>query len=162
MGNAAEETKETAGGGRSFLQKVLDGVEKAGNKVPHPAVIFLWLMALVAVLSHILYKMGISVTYKAVNPDTDQIESITATVQSLLTADGIRHIFTTTISSFSGFGPLAIILVVMVGVGLAEESGLIGALIHKLIAITPKWAVTLVWCFSACCRASLRTPAIWC
>ena len=65
------ETVETP---KTFLQKLLDGVERVGNKVPHPAVIFFILSGLVIVLSHLLYLLGTSVDYEVVNPKTHQLD----------------------------------------------------------------------------------------
>jgi aminobenzoyl-glutamate transport protein len=129
---------------KTFLQKVLDGIERVGNKVPHPAVIFFILAGLVVLLSHLLYLIGISVSYEVVNPQTHKVEAATATVNSLLTADGIRFIFTSMVRNFANFGPVAIVLVVMIGVGLAEQAGLMGALIKKIVQITPAKAVTWI------------------
>ena len=75
---------------KTFLRKLLDVVEKVGNKLPHPAVIFFILTALVILLSHVFYLLGTSVNYEVVNPQTHQIEHATATVNSLLSGDGIR------------------------------------------------------------------------
>ena len=54
---------------KTVMQKVLDVVEKVGNKVPHPAVIFLVLIALVMVLSHLLYWAGVSVSTEVIVPE---------------------------------------------------------------------------------------------
>src|SRR6185312_10853617 len=105
----------------TFLQKLLDGVEVVGNKVPHPAVIFLIMAGIVIALSHLFYLMGTSVSYQLVDPVTHQVLTTTATVNSLLTADGIRFIVTSAVRNFLGFAPVGVILVAMVGVGLAEE-----------------------------------------
>jgi aminobenzoyl-glutamate transport protein len=129
---------------KTFLQKLLDGVETVGNKVPHPAVIFFILIGIVILLSHLLYLIGASVTYEVVNPQTHKVETVTATVNSLLSADGIRFILTSMVRNFSNFGPVGIILVVMVGVGLAEQAGLMTALIKKIVQVTPRKAVTWI------------------
>ncbi|EEF59029.1 AbgT family transporter, partial [Pedosphaera parvula] len=63
MGHAPEESKP-------FMQRLLDGIERVGNKVPHPVVIFVALIALVILLSHIFYLMGTSVTYEGINEKT--------------------------------------------------------------------------------------------
>ena len=55
-------------------------------------------------------------------------------VKGLLTVDGVRFLFTSFVDNFRNFAAVAIILVVMIGVGLAEAAGLIGALIRKLVA----------------------------
>jgi hypothetical protein len=107
---------------KTFLQKLLDGVETVGNKVPHPAVIFFILSGLVIVLSHLFYLPGTSVDYEVVNPQTHKVEHATATVNSLLSGHGIRFMLTSMVRNFMNFGPVGVILVVMVGVGLAEQA----------------------------------------
>ena len=63
---------------KTFLQKLLDGVERVGNKVPHPAVIFFILIALVILLSHLFHWLGTTVTYEVINPETHKVEETTA------------------------------------------------------------------------------------
>jgi len=123
---------------KTFLQRLLDGVETVGNKVPHPAVIFFMLSGLVIVLSHLFHLLGTSVDYEVVNPQTHKVEHATATVNSLLSADGIRFMLTSMVRNFTNFGPVGIILVVMIGVGLAEQAGLMTALIKKIVQVTPR------------------------
>ena len=65
-------------------------------------------------------------------------------VNSLLTADGIRFLFTSMIRNFMGFGPVGVILVAMIGVGLAEQAGLITALIKKIVSVAPAWSLTYI------------------
>ncbi len=135
---------KTAEAPKTALQRLLDVVERVGNKVPHPAVIFFVLSGLVILLSHVLYLLGTSVSYEVVNPKTHQVEHATATVNSLLSGDGIRFMLTSMVRNFMNFGPVGIILVVMVGVGLAEQAGLIDALIKKIVIVTPRRAVTWI------------------
>jgi aminobenzoyl-glutamate transport protein len=108
---------------RGVLQRLLDAVERAGNKVPHPAILFLLLIALVVVLSHVLHLLGVGVTYQRVNPPPHAVETATTGVNSLLSADGVRFVCTSVVPNFVNFGPVGIILVAMIGVGLAERSG---------------------------------------
>ncbi len=152
---------EVAVGKRSGLQRVLDGVERVGNKVPHPVVIFLILIALIIVLSHVFYLADSHVTFdqaavsQQVEPSGEElvgdqdyqspepeVEQVTVKAQSLLTGDGIRFIFTSPVDNFNGFGVMGVILVAMIGVGLAEEVGLIGAFIKRLVKVTPATFVT--------------------
>jgi aminobenzoyl-glutamate transport protein len=107
-------------------------------------VIFFILSGLVIVLSHLFYLLGTSVDYGVVNPQTHQVEHATATVNSLLSGDGIRFMLTSMVRSFTNFGPVGIILVVMIGVGLAEQAGLMTALIKKIVQVTPGKAVTWI------------------
>lgn len=127
---------------RTLMQRLLDFIEAAGNKVPHPAVLFLILIAIVIVLSHILQQLGVGVSYQRLSVDTHQMEAMTTSVRSLLSADGIRMIFTSVVANFINFGPVGIIIVAMIGVGLAERSGLIGALIRMIVLVAPQRAIT--------------------
>jgi len=129
------------------MQKVLDIVERVGNKVPHPVVIFLILIALVIVLSHVFYLLGVAITYQVINPETHKLDSVTTAARSLLTADGIRFMFTGVIQNFMNFQAVGVIIVAMVGVGVAEEAGLVKALIRKLVIISPAWALAWILTF---------------
>jgi aminobenzoyl-glutamate transport protein len=126
------------------MQRVLDTVERVGNRVPHPAVLFFILIGTVVVLSQLLQWLGVSATYDRVDPEAHQIESVTTSVQSLLSADGIRFICTSVVPNFVNFGPVGIIFVAMIGIGLAERSGLIQALIRKIVAVAPAKALTVI------------------
>jgi aminobenzoyl-glutamate transport protein len=121
---------------------LLDWVERAGNKVPHPAVLFFLLIGLIVVLSVAL--AGISVSYQRLNPETHKAEEATTTIRSLLSAEGIRFIVTSVVPNFINFGPVGIILVAMIGVGLAEQAGLIEALIRKIVMVAPGQAMTAI------------------
>ena len=161
-----------AGANKTLTARMLDGIERVGNKMPNPAVLFLLLCVLTIVLSQVLFWFNVHATYETVTPPpvpaqemyyggsvepTDvgptqpepptayKIHTETTKVQGLLTADGVRYLFTSFVSNFRNFAALAIILVVMLGVGLAESAGLIGALIRKLVAVS---------------SASLLTPII--
>lgn len=132
---------------KTMTQRALDTVERVGNSVPHPVVIFLILIAIVLVLSHLLYMLGASVTYQVINPDTHKIETATSAANSLLTADGIRHIYTRLVPNLMGFTAVGLLIVAMMGVGVAEEAGLINALIRKLVAVSPSWALVYIVAF---------------
>ena len=129
------------------MQRVLDVVERVGNKVPHPAVIFVALILLVILLSHALYLAGVSVTYEAINPETHELEEVTRSVRSLLLGDGIRFMYADLIPNFMAFTGMGVIIVAMLGVGVAEASGLIGALIRKLVLIASPKALTYILVF---------------
>src|SRR4029453_11122727 len=129
---------------KTGLERFLDVVERVGNKVPHPVVIFVLLIGLVIVLSHIFYLMGASVTYQAVNPETDAIEQTTTSVRSLLTADGLRFMYAGVVQNFMNFTAVGVIIVAMLGVGVAESAGLVKALIRKLVTIAPAPALTYI------------------
>ncbi len=126
----------------------LGTVESIGNKLPHPAIIFVILAAIIAIVSHVLASMGVSVTYTGLDRATNEIKEMTATVVSLLSPEGIRFMFTTAISNFTKFAALGTVLVALLGVGVAEGTGLIGACLTKLVTSTPKRLITLVVVFA--------------
>jgi aminobenzoyl-glutamate transport protein len=158
------------------MQKVLDVVERVGNKVPHPAIIFLLLLGTVVVLSQVLHMMGTTVTYTvmvpqevpsqitdmtdpmydamgtsygygAIDEDNVVMEERTASARSLLTTEGLRFMYTSLIPNFMAFTAVGLIIVAMLGVGVAEESGLIKALIRKLVVIAPPKVLVYIMVF---------------
>lgn len=126
----------------SGSQKVLDFIEVVGNKLPHPAILFVIMSVIVIILSHIFSLMGTSVTYYGIDTSTLEIGEVTVDAVSLLSAEGIRHIFTSAVGNFTSFAPLGVVVVAMIGVGVAEGSGLISTLIRKLVLATPQKALT--------------------
>jgi len=168
MSSSAAESK-------TFMQRILDVVERVGNKVPHPAVIFLILIAIVILLSHMLYVTGTTVAYEAIVPKSDavaadqtqstlydygmsvdyeaidaksySIEQREVAAKSLLTTDGIRFIYSSLIPNFMGFTAVGLMIVAMVGAGVAEEAGLVNALIRKLVIVSPRGALTYILAF---------------
>ncbi|MBK9180982.1 MAG: AbgT family transporter [Acidimicrobiales bacterium] len=153
------------------FQRVLGFIERVGNKVPHPALLFLGLCAGIIVLSQILAWTGWSATYEVVKPPAQVAEEVpvggsmlpgerlppeqsdassyevvteTATVESLLSTDGIRFLFTSFVRNFMGFTAMGIILIVMIGVGASEASGLIASLIRKLVAVSSPGTLTYI------------------
>ncbi|UFN49419.1 AbgT family transporter [Roseomonas sp. OT10] len=135
------------GAGPTRMQRLLDVVERVGNRVPHPVVIFVILLVAVVVLSQILALAGARVTSLRWNPATDEIETVTIAARGLLSIDGLRFMFTGVVSNFMGFNAVGVIIVAMVGVGVAEEAGLVKALIRKLVIVAPPRALTYILTF---------------
>jgi len=90
-------------------------IERIGNKLPDPLVLFVTLALIVMVLSAVANTLGASVEH----PQTGEVEH----VQSLLSADGIQFILTSMLDNFTGFAPLGLVLVLMLGIGLVEQVG---------------------------------------
>lgn len=164
-------------GKKTFSERLLDGIEKGGNKVPHPVMMFLYLIMFVAVLSAFLSWAGVSVTeeiavpvpqvdpvdahgglggsdvpYDAspLEPDFDpeyEIELQTIEVQNLLNVEGLRFMFTSFVNNFAGFSVVAVTFVAMAGVGVAEHAGLMAALIRKLVKVAPRRLIALILIF---------------
>jgi aminobenzoyl-glutamate transport protein len=172
MNDVAQPPVPAAGGGEhTLMQRMLDGIERLGNRMPDPAILFLALCGVVIVLSQVLYWVDVKATYEVVkapavateetyyggstqpadvgptepqDPDSYAVTTETAKVKGLLTGAGVRYLFTSFVDNFREFSAVAIILVVMIGVGLAEAAGLIGALIRKLVGVSSRSSLTFI------------------
>jgi len=121
---------------RGFFQKFLDGIEKTGNRLPHPVTLFAALAILVAILSAVVSSFGISVAHPG--KEGEIVE-----VTNLLSSEGINYMITNMTTNFIQFAPLGVVLVTMLGIGLAEGSGLISALLRGFVMSVPKRLITL-------------------
>ncbi len=119
---------------KSRFARVLDTIEVVGNRLPHPATLFFIMAVLVALLSW----LAASFDLQAVHPATGEIIK----VKNLLSADGIRWIYTNVEHNFVKFPPLGLVLVIMVGIGVAEGSGLFTVLVRQLVLGAPKSLIT--------------------
>ena len=133
-------TKEKKG----FILRALDTVERVGNGLPNPSTIFIILTAAVIVISAICAACGVSVTYDFLDSKTGEINQMSVAVVSLLAPDSIRHMVTTVVSNFTGFFALGTVFTIMIGVGVADGTGFLSALLRKVAASTPKGLVTSV------------------
>jgi aminobenzoyl-glutamate transport protein len=166
-----------------FAQRALAWIEKAGNRVPNPAILFLGLCIGVIVLSQVLDWLNVSVTSHVVDPGgvgveqrADGVSALpyddaperyattteTFAVKGLLTGAGIRFMFTQFVPNFLGFTAVGVILVAMIGVGVAELSGLVGGLIRKLVAVSRPATLTYIIVFVGIVSSVPPTPAISC
>lgn len=117
---------------------ILKGIEKIGNKLPHPIYIFLILSGIVIIIS------ALAAGTEIVHPGTGEIE----TINNLASAEGFRWILDNLVKNFTKFPPLGMVLVMMIGLGLAEETGLLRAVLRKVIVGAPKTLVTFIIVFA--------------
>lgn len=133
---------------KGVFGKFLDFVERTGNAMPHPVTIFVIFCLAIIVISGICAKLGVSVSYEGINPKTLEKTQMTVSAVSLMSAEGIRYMLTSAVNNFTSFAPLGTVLVAMLGVGVAEGTGLISAAIRKLVLSTPKSLITAVVVFA--------------
>lgn len=119
---AADSGDKTTGSAGGFLGLI----EKIGNKLPNPFWLFVILAGIVALSSWLGSTLGM----KATQPDSGEIVA----VQNLLTTEGIQRMVTEAVDNFTSFPPLGVILTVMLGVAVAEHSGLLSALVRSMVA----------------------------
>ncbi len=124
----------------SLIGRFLNVTERVGNALPHPATLFLSFAVLALILSAVASGLG----WEAIDPGTgDVIKPV-----NLLSKDGFGRILTEMVTNFTGFAPLGIVMVAMLGIGIAESSGLIGAIIRSLVLSAPKRLLTFVLVFA--------------
>lgn len=124
----------------SFIQRGLNLTEKVGNALPHPATLFALFALFTLLFSGIAHWAG----WTAVHPGTgEQVSAV-----NLLSREGFHRILLEMVDNFTGFAPLGIVLVAMLGIGVAEGSGLIGAVIRLLVLSAPRRILTFVLVFS--------------
>ncbi len=118
----------------SLFNRFLNNIERTGNKLPDPAILFFYLMVFVWILSAVLSPID----FGEVHPLTGAELS----VNNLLTGAALANFFATMVGTFTSFAPLGIVLVAMLGVGVAENSGWIDAGLKKLLNVTPQFLLT--------------------
>ncbi len=125
---------------QGFFAKMLNYTEKAGNALPHPATLF----ALFALAALVFSAIGSMLGWEVIHPGTKELVKPV----NLLSHDGIHRIILEMVDNFTGFAPLGIVLVAMLGIGIAEQSGLISAIIRLLVLNTKKHFLTFILVFT--------------
>lgn len=119
---------------------MLNVVERVGNALPHPATLFALFAFLVVVLSGITSLFNLSVKHPGTG---DLVEPV-----NLLTVGGLHLILTEMVTNFTSFAPLGVVLVAMLGIGIAEATGLIGTALRLMVLKSPKKILTFVIVFA--------------
>ena len=118
----------------SWLQRFLNGVERAGNALPHPATLFALLALGVVFVSWLCHALGVAVT----NPATGKVVAAV----NLLSVDGLQRMITELTRNFLAYPPLGISLACLMGIGIAEYSGLMGAMLRLVVLKSPRALIT--------------------
>ena len=119
---------------RSWLSRSLDVVERLGNRLPDPAVLFLLLMLLVWVISGLLSRMSFA--------EIDPRSGMPIQIRDMLAGDSLTAFMASMVATFTSFPPLGVVLVAMLGLGVAEHTGFINATLRAAMAVTPKRLLT--------------------
>ncbi|MFM2485365.1 AbgT family transporter [Celerinatantimonas yamalensis] len=120
--------------------RILNAIERIGNRLPDPMMLFLSLAVMVILASVIAAHFGATVVY----PASGKLLHI----RSLLSDEGVVFILTHMLKNFTGFAPLGLVLGMMLGVGVAEQVGLLEALVKRTILNAPAWLITAAVAFS--------------
>ncbi len=126
---------------RSGFTRFLDTVEYLGNLLPHPITLFALFAIAIVIGSGIASYFGVSA--QDPRPGGGVIE-----VVNLLNAEGLQRIVTGLVTNFTGFTPLGTVLVALLGVGIAERSGMLAAMMRGLVMNAPPRLVTVAVVFA--------------
>ncbi len=132
----------------SRMQRFLKGVEWLGNLLPHPVILFVWMSVFLLVLSAVLSYFSISVIDPRPEGASGRSADGTIEVVNLLNGEGLARIVENLVTNFTGFVPLGTVLVALLGVGIAERSGMISAALRGLVLNAPKKMVTFTIVFA--------------
>ncbi|MGQ0816021.1 MAG: AbgT family transporter [Gemmatimonadota bacterium] len=121
------------------LERTLAWVERAGNKLPHPGTLFAGMALLVIVASGIASLFDLQVTH----PGTGE----PVHVVNLMSITGLHRILEGLVTNFTSFAPLGTVLVALLGIGVAEGSGLLGTVLRMVVMSTPRQWLTVVIVF---------------
>ena len=119
---------------KGFFQKFLDVVERLGNKLPDPFALFVGLAVIMIITSWIFSLFEASV----IHPGNGDVLAI----KSLISGEGLQFILTSMLDNFTGFAPLGLVIVMMLGIGLAEKVGLLDYAVRKTILKSPPYLLT--------------------
>ena len=133
---------------RNTFTRFLDGVEWLGNLLPHPVTLFAVLALGIVLLSGFFGWIGLAVEDPRPAGASGVAEDGMIRAVSLLNGDGVRRIFTSLTTNFTGFAPLGVVLVAMLGVGVAERSGLLSAGVRAMVLSAPRHVVTVAIVFA--------------
>jgi len=122
-----------------FMERLLDTIERVGNKLPDPAALFLILMFVVWVLSAVLSTM----TFAEIDPRSGKA----LVINNQLTGAAIATFLSNMVTTFTSFHPLGVVLVALLGVGVAEHTGFINASLKAMLSITPVKLLTPMMIF---------------
>ena len=125
---------------RPWLSRFLAIVERGGNALPHPATLFALMALGVVVISAIAAQFDLSVTHPGTGKPVQPV--------SLLSISGLHRIMTNLVANFTGFAPLGTVLVAMLGIAVAEGSGLISSALRLLVLSAPPRLLTAAVVFA--------------
>lgn len=133
---------------RNAFTRFLDGVEWLGNLLPHPVTLFALLAFAMVLISGLFGWLGVAVEDPRPAGTSGRADDGMIRAVSLMTGDGLRRIFTGLTTNFTNFAPLGVVLVAMLGVGVAEKSGLLSAAVRGIVLGAPRHVVTVAIVFA--------------
>ncbi|GAB5453251.1 MAG: AbgT family transporter [Halioglobus sp.] len=117
-----------------FAPRALAAVERIGNRLPDPALLFVGLLFLVWILSWALSY----VQWDVIDPRS----GLPLSVNNQLSGTALVLFFSSMVKTFAHFHPIGVVLVAMLGIGVAEHTGFISSALRALLSVTARWLLT--------------------
>ncbi len=149
MAEASDRQKRRRGKRQGLFTRFLNAVEFLGNLLPHPVTLFAVLSVIVLLVSGGAALFDVQVADPRPVGASGRAEDGMIRAISLLNPEGMRRIAMNLVTNFTGFAPLGTVLVALLGVGVAERSGLLGALLRALVLGAPRNLLTAVVVFAS-------------
>ncbi|MFC3996616.1 AbgT family transporter [Nocardiopsis sediminis] len=132
--------------------RMLDAIERAGNRLPDPFTLFLLLFLFIAVLSTAMSYLGLAVTLPGEDGPTQ--------IKGFFSAEGVAWLTTSMVTNFIEFPPLGVVLTMLLGVGIAQRTGMLTALVRRAFGNAPRWLLPYVVAFTALCAHIMSDASI--
>ncbi|MEE4146014.1 MAG: AbgT family transporter [Halieaceae bacterium] len=117
-----------------FSRRTLAAIERIGNKLPDPAVLFIWLLVAVWILSWFFSLFS----YDLIDPRTGEA----LVVVNQLSPVAMTQFLSSVVTTFAHFHPIGVVLVAMLGIGVAEHTGFINSALRAMLGVTARWLLT--------------------
>jgi len=127
-----------------FFNRFIAWAERIGNLLPHPFTVFVILLLVVMALSAILARLGLSVSYLTIDPETGEEVANTVRVLSLLQKSVIQDTMQEFVNIYATFTPVGFVIIMILGVSIAEQTGFFSALIRTIVQRTPAYFITFI------------------
>ena len=111
------------------MKAFLDFVERTGNKLPHPTMMFVYLCGIILLVSALCALFGVSAQHPITQQDIAAI--------NLLSESGLHRMLAETVSNFMNFAPVGAVLIAILGIGIADHSGLLDTALRSFVLKAP-------------------------
>jgi aminobenzoyl-glutamate transport protein len=144
--------KTAAGSGANpFFLKFIASAERVGNVLPHPFTVFVILIGVVVAVSIVLAWLGVSVSYMTIDPETGGEAANIIRVTSLAQKSVIQATMQDFVRIYASFTPVGFVIIMILGVSVAEQTGFFSAVIRTIVQRTPPALITFIIALAGIC-----------
>lgn len=133
---------------KSFINSFIDIIERGGNKLPHPFILFGSLIIITMISSYFLSHLGVNVSYMSAAKNAgEKAKEVNIGIVNLLSADNLKYLVVKFPDIFVSYAPLKLVLIMMVATAFIEKTGFFETLMKKYLLKAPKSIITFVIVF---------------